>query len=302
VPLKLEWMQDAEPDVARTRRLVVALVHELKPDVLHANQFAAACADVDIPVVLTLHSDVLSWRRWTLGDSTVPAEYRSYVDLVQEALRRADRVVAVSQFLATEVRELYGCPRDIEVIHNGWPVPAEPADIRSGTFLAGRVWDPAKNIALAAHAARGWDPGSVLVAGNARHPDTGAVSELPLQFLGHLSRDELQRRLAAASIYLSPARYDPFGLLPLQAALNGCALLLSDIPSYRELWSNAAWFFRSDDADHLRQQWQVLLADPDLRAELAFTAHARAATHFNLERMANSYQLVYTTARRGVAA
>ena len=66
-PLKLEWMQDCQADVRRTRELIARLVDDLRPDVLHANQFAAACAEVHVPLVLTLHSDVLSWQRWTLG-------------------------------------------------------------------------------------------------------------------------------------------------------------------------------------------------------------------------------------------
>ncbi len=31
-----------------------------------------------------------------------------------------------------------------------------------------------------------------------------------------------------------PARYEPFGLSVLEAALSGCALVLGDIPSLRE--------------------------------------------------------------------
>ena len=33
-----------------------------------------------------------------------------------------------------------------------------------------------------------------------------------------------------------PARYEPFGLSILEAALSGCALVLGDLPSLRELW------------------------------------------------------------------
>lgn len=70
--VKLEWMRDCQDDVLRTREVIGRVVRDLRPDVLHANQFAAACADVAIPVVLTLHSDVLSWRRWTLGQRGTP--------------------------------------------------------------------------------------------------------------------------------------------------------------------------------------------------------------------------------------
>jgi glycogen synthase len=303
-PLKLEWMQDSSNDVKRTRHLVEQLVRERQIDVVHANQFAAACADVDVPVVLTLHSDVLSWRRWTLGSDVVPPEWQGYRDLVSEALQRADRVVAVSSFLAHEVRELYGFNGDIDVIHNGWPSMPTLSTHRDITLLAGRIWDGAKNIPLAALAARGWNPGDVVVAGAQHHPETGALMPLqqPLQPLGHVSREVLHQWLGRTAIYLSPARYDPFGLLPLQAALSGAALLLSDIPSYRELWDGAARFFRSDDAGDLRREWQDLLADPLKRNRYATQAFERATRSYAVERMAERYQRVYATADRSVPA
>ena len=131
------------------------------------------------------------------------------------------------------------------------------------TLLAGRAWDTAKNVDLAMRAAQGWSPGPVYLAGEAHHPESGtpAAIEPPLRALGHLDDDLLGDWLERASIYLSPARYDPFGLLPLQAALHGCALLLSDIPSYREVWGGAACFFRSDSVEDLRGAWQRLLRD-----------------------------------------
>jgi glycogen(starch) synthase len=296
--VKLEWMQDCRDDVLRTRELIGRLVGELRPDVLHANQFAAACADVDVPVVLTLHSDVLSWRRWTLGHSDVPAEWAAYQSLVVEALARADRLVAVSAFLANEVRTLYGCRRDIQVIHNGWsPPPAgQPTRRRPRrTLTAGRAWDAAKNISLVAQAAQGWDAGPVYLAGQQASPDSDGCFEAPppLQALGLLSQPELLEALNTSQIYLSAARYDPFGLLPLQAASCGCALLLSDIPSYREVWADTATFFRSDDAVDLRHQWSHLLDVPDLARDLAQRAGQRAIDRYSASRMADAYSELY---------
>ena len=43
-----------------------------------------------------------------------------------------------------------------------------------------------------------------------------------------------------AAIFARPARYEPFGLAILEAAQAGCALVLGDIPSLRELWADAA--------------------------------------------------------------
>ena len=291
-PLKLEWMQDAEADVAATRRVVSRLVNQLRPDVVHANQFAAACVDTRVPVVLTLHSDVLSWRRWTLGTSDVPSDWAPYVGLVREALRRADTVVAVSRFLAQQVCDLYDFSGRVEVIHNGWPAPPSIAAQREPiTLLAGRVWDAAKNIGLAAEAAQSGDFGAIYVAGEITHPEGGeSLLSKPLQPLGFLDRATLDQWLDRAAIYLSPARYDPFGLLPLQAALHGCALVLSDIPSYRELWDGAATFFSLEDVHDLQTAWRAALADPKPGAK---RARQRACERYSGERMADTYAGLY---------
>jgi glycosyltransferase involved in cell wall biosynthesis len=297
--VKLEWMRDCHPDVLRTRERVSRLARELRPDVVHANQFAAACADVDVPVVLTLHSDVLSWRRWTLGERTAPPEWSAYTALVQEAMQRAHKVVAVSAFLARETRTLYGIGREIDVVHNGWPSATAPdqPERASTTLVAGRVWDAAKNIALVAEAAQGWQPGGVYLAGEQRNPDSGDVVSVPAPFLalGFLDQVQLEARFRSARVYLSAARYDPFGLLPLQAALHGCCLLLSDIPSYRELWDGAAAFFDSDDAADLRRQWSQLIYQPAFASKLAERARQRAMERYSVVHMATAYRELYAS-------
>jgi glycosyltransferase involved in cell wall biosynthesis len=298
-PLRLEWMQDSQADVTATQRLVSRLVAELRPDVVHANQFAAACGSA--PVVLTLHSDVLSWRRWTLGAEGVPPEWRAYVALVRQALARADAVVAVSGFLAREVQALYAASRAIEVIPNGWPAPAEPhhAPRKNQTLVAGRAWDAAKNVRLALDSR---PPGAtVVLAGEQRHPESGGLAELPadVEALGFVPRQQLDRLLSQTRIYLSAARYDPFGLLPLQAALAGCALLLSDIPSYREVWGDAAAFFEPRE---LRERWHWLLEDDPACASLAARARQRALERYSPARMAEGYREVYARVAAGVAA
>jgi glycogen synthase len=215
-------------------------------------------------------------------------------------------VVAVSAFLANEVRSLYGTDRVVRVIHNGWAAPqrTRPLDKKRLTLMAGRVWDVAKNFDLAAEAAQDWDPGEVLLAGEQRHPDSHALAAVlpPLKAVGFLDQPQLEVLLDRAQIYLSPARYDPFGLLPLQAALHGCALLLSDVPSYRELWDGAACFFTSDDPTDLRRQWQRLLVDADLRADLQQRADERARSRFSPERMVGAYAQLYAQLRARVAA
>jgi glycosyltransferase involved in cell wall biosynthesis len=305
-PLKLEWMQDSAEDVRTARQLTARLVRHLRPDVLHANQYALGQIELDIPIVLTAHSDVLSWVKWTERDgrpAPIPIEWGQYAALVRRGLESADAVVAVSGFVADELSQLYGLERRPRVIYNGWPVPtAIPvplAERRRLTLLAGRAWDAAKNPRLAAEAARGWDCGRVLLAGDQRHPEHGHLIELgqPIEPVGRLPRENIDRLLARSRVYLAPARYEPFGLLPLQAALAGCPLLLSDIPSFRELWDGAALFFRADDPAGLRRQWARLLDDVDLAGELAGRARRLAVERYGSARLVANYRELYTARR-----
>jgi glycosyltransferase involved in cell wall biosynthesis len=306
VPLRLEWMQDSDGDVAATRAAAHEAVADLRPDVVQANQFAVATAHLPVPVVLTAHSDVLSWRRWVLREddqADLPPEWAAYASLVRCGLQAADGAVSVSHFLACELRQLYRLTQPLHVIHNGWPdtaPPPSPLACRPRlTVLAGRAWDPAKNVCLPAEIAHGWpEVGRVVLAGSQRHPDSGATVELPspVESLGFVSHTLLTGYLRQARAYVSAAHYDPFGLLPLQAALAGCPLLLADIPSYRELWDDVALFFPPDDPQALRQQWQRVLDDTVAAAARAQQARARAQQQYAATAMARAYAALYEQA------
>jgi glycosyltransferase involved in cell wall biosynthesis len=101
--------------------------------------------------------------------------------------------------------------------------------------------------------------------------------------------------MSHAAIYALPARYEPFGLSVLEAALSGCALVLGDIPSLRELWGDAALFVDPDDHDTLATTITWLTEDAPMRR--ALSARARhVALRFTPARMATGYLEVYERA------
>jgi glycosyltransferase involved in cell wall biosynthesis len=98
--------------------------------------------------------------------------------------------------------------------------------------------------------------------------------------------------MATAAIYALPARYEPFGLSVLEAALSGCALVLGDIASLRETWGASAVYVAPDDPAALRRVLRELIADAGERQRLGLAARRRAL-HFHPQRMAQACLRAY---------
>jgi glycosyltransferase involved in cell wall biosynthesis len=98
--------------------------------------------------------------------------------------------------------------------------------------------------------------------------------------------------LSRAAIYALPARYEPFGLSVLEAALRGCALALGDIDSLRENWDGAAAFVDPADPDALAAAINGLIADPARRIRQANLARERSLA-LTPGRMGEAYYSLY---------
>jgi glycosyltransferase involved in cell wall biosynthesis len=145
-------------------------------------------------------------------------------------------------------------------------------------LTAGRLWDEAKNLRTLDAAAAGisWP---VLAAGPIRGPDGQEVTLEHVAALGSLDVAALDDRLRQAPVFVSLALYEPFGFAVLEAALAGCALVLSDIATFRELWENAALFVPACDPHAARGAIDQVVGDRELRTRLAADAQRRARTY-----------------------
>lgn len=299
----LEWMEDPWDDVALAADWLRGLARAHRPDVVHLNGFAHGIVDLGAPKVVVGHSCVLSWWEAVHG-TPPPAEWARYAGVVARGLRAADAIVAPSLVMAASLTKAYGPFRahvPVRAVWNGLDLPGPEVAGWTGirpdrsrwpiVLSAGRRWDAAKNLGLLDEAAKdvSWP---VLVAGPDVAPRTSARAPTGLRSLGALSRPQLLRWLARASIYAHPARYEPFGLAPLEAARLGCALVLGDVPSLREVWGDAALYAGVDDADGLALAIELLVDRPQLRDSLAARARRRAE-RFTAARMTSAYLDVY---------
>ena len=100
------------------------------------------------------------------------------------------------------------------------------------------------------------------------------------------------RRLAARPVFVSAALYEPFGLAVLEAAAAGCPLVLSDIPTFRELWDGAAVFVPADDDEALAHAVLHVLDDADARTRFGRRARDRSEA-YTVEAMSSGMLMLY---------
>ena len=289
---KLEWMEDPWDDVEASCEWLIGLEREFAPDVVHLNTYAHGSLPWRAPVLLTAHSCVLSW--WSaVKNEPIPVRWNRYRTEVECALKAADLVTAPTQAMVQMLEENYGADlAPCRVVPNGIAhTRYRAAEKQPFVLTAGRLWDEAKNVAAVVRVA-GALPWPVYVAGENRHPDGHTLALAGCRPLGWLGPDELADWYSRASIYVLPARYEPFGLSAVEAALSGCALVLGDIPSLREIWEDDAVFVPPADENALESALLNLIENPAQREELAARSGARART-FTSQRMAAEYAGAY---------
>lgn len=290
---KLEWMDEPWADVALAGDWLLELARRVKPDIVHLNGYCHGSLKWNAPVLVVAHSCVLSWWNATKGEAA-PSRWKRYHREVYWGLAGANLVVAPTQAMLDLLTDNYQPLQNTRVIPNGRdPSGFPPAEQkRPVIFTAGRIWDEAKNIpALEAVAPLiAWP---IFVAGENHHPDGSRATVRNLKFLGVLPPADLADWFSSASIYVSPARYEPFGLSALEAALAGCALVLGDIPSLREVWGDAALFVPPDDLQALRAALSEVINDDARREEMGRRARARAL-EYSIERMGRGYFEAYS--------
>lgn len=307
---RLEWMDDPWEEVATAGDWLLALEEEERPDVVHLCSYAHGAVPFQAPKVVVAHSCVLSWWR-AVHRAEAPPSWNRYREETSAGLQGADAVVAPTHAMLAELERDHRLhPDQATVIHNGAPSPPptnpDPNRIKFSTqegenlmrfggrrgkqplvLGSGRFWDPAKNLAaldaVAAHLS--WP---VVVAGDLGEAEPPAHAEST----GNLDPDTLAELRREASIYAAPALYEPFGLGILEAARDGCALVLGDIPSLRELWSEVAIFVDPRDESSLRRALDELILDGSFRKDMAARARRRAAA-YTIDRSAAAYRRLY---------
>ena len=290
-PAPLEWMQQNEGAYYDAAPLLMRICRDFGPDLLHLNQFCFGALPVDVPKVITAHSDVLSWAEACRGEPLENSPWlRQYCRLVADGLNGANVVAAPTKFMLSALKKNFPVRARCEVIANGRTIDAGKSATRQlRAVTAGRLWDEAKDIRMLAEVD---SPISLYVAGETRHEGAQAPEHVgAATLLGPLAENELHQFFRESAIYICTSRYEPFGLAPLESALCGCAVLARDIPSLREVWEDGARYFSNPQT--LSALLYEFAGDPDSLHEAQRHSLKRARL-FSAERMVASYRGQYS--------
>ena len=271
--LPLDWLADRPAELNQVARALTKLAATVDVALLHAPALVGQC-DWPVPVAAMAHSCVGTWWDAVRGGRVAP-DYAWRARATSDGLRRADAVAAPSHAFAEALHRVHGVG-GLTVVYNGRDPLRLPGVPRARAVLtAGRLWDDAKNARmLDAVAAKLSAP--LRAPGPPPGPRGARVALGHPVLLGKRGAPANGAALARASVFASAALYEPFGLAVLEAAQAGLALVLSDIPTFRELWHGAAVFVPPGDVDAWVAALEQMLAAP---AAWANRARLRAARY-----------------------
>jgi len=304
-PVRIAWEQAVQPWAARRAEL----------DLLHCPAFVGPLAG-RTPFIVTVHD--LSFLLFPRGFRGWNRRYlRALTGL---SVRRARRVVAVSESTRQDLVRLYGLdPGRVDVVHNGVdaafrPLPAaEVAAFRARKGLPERfllfvgTLEPRKNIVRLVEAyarlpeprvplilvgGKGWFYEEILVR----------VEELELAdevwFVGYVPAEELPYWYNAAEVLAYPSLYEGFGLPALEAMACGTPVVTSSTSSLPEVVGQAGVMVEPTDVAALAAALRQVLDDAALRDRMRTAGLAQAA-RFSWPETARATAAVY---RRALAA
>jgi glycosyltransferase involved in cell wall biosynthesis len=215
------------------------------------------------------------------------AEFRErFGRQAREAAARAERIVAVSAFTASQVHELLGVNRErLHVVHHGVRRLPLPAVERERIVLHVGAIQRRKNLTRLVEAFESLDASWRLVlAGSAgygapeilRRIENSAARER-IRVTGYLSPEELGRCYASAMIFAFPSLDEGFGMPVLEAMAAGVPVLTSNRSALPEVSGDAAVQVEPEDTGALTAALERLSREEDLRQELIRRGFQRAA-------------------------
>jgi glycosyltransferase involved in cell wall biosynthesis len=237
------------------------------------------------------------------GEYSTPEFRTRFTEQARDAAARADAIIAVSAFTASQVVALLNVsPEKVHVVHHGIRALAYRPHPREKIVLNVGAVQVRKNIARLVEAFEGVDAEWRLVlAGSAGYGNAAIQQRIAasparerIQVLGYVTPDDLAGWYSRASVFAFPSLDEGFGMPVLEAMAAGVPVLTSNRSALPEVAGDAALLVDPEDGEALAAQLRELTRNEDLRTGLAERGLARAQ-EFTWEKAARETWDVYST-------
>jgi glycosyltransferase involved in cell wall biosynthesis len=282
-----------------------AIVRRLHCDLVHIPHLFWIPRGLPCPYIVTVH-DLLEHMYGARDGSNLRRSL--HIRLTGRALRKAARVLAVSQFTKNEIEKLFGTPGDrIEVVYNAIDerflrghasaadrqLIAERYQVNYPFLLYTGAIRPHKNVVRIIEAFSALKTElekeqqlpdlKLIIIGDdlSSHPDlrrtvirSGVQNDV--RFLGFVPIEVLRIFYDVAKVFVFPSLYEGFGLPPLEAMAHGTPVVTSNGSSLPEVAGNAAVLVNPENVFEIRRALQKALLDPALRARMKQRGYEQA--------------------------
>jgi glycosyltransferase involved in cell wall biosynthesis len=231
------------------------------------------------------------------ADYSSPEFRARFAAQARHAARRADLIIAVSDFTARQVSDLLHVePARIRVVPHGvhaWPSPQQP---RENLVLFVGALQTRKNLVrlLEAFEALPKDWRLVLAGAPSGYGAAAILERIHerIEVTGYLPAPQLDQLYARASIFAFPSLDEGFGIPVLEAMARGLPVLTSNCSALPEVAGDAALLVDPRNTAAIAAALTRLASDTDLRQQL--TSHGRErAKMFSWERAVAATYSVY---------
>jgi glycosyltransferase involved in cell wall biosynthesis len=282
-----------------------AIVRRLHCDLVHVPHLFWMPRGLSCPYVLTVH-DLLEHMYGSRDLSSLRRSLHFY--LTRRVLRKAARVIAVSQFTKNEIEKLLAIPAGhVEVVYNaiderflhGHATDADRELIAKRYLVnypfllyAGAI-RPHKNVVRIIEAFSAlkselekeqlYPDLKLIIIGDdlSSHPRlrrtvVRSAVQNDVRFLGFVPIDVLRIFYDVAKVFVFPSLYEGFGLPPLEAMAHGTPVVTSNTSSLPEVAGNAALLVNPENVFEIRRGLQRVLTDAALRERMKQRGYEQA--------------------------
>jgi glycosyltransferase involved in cell wall biosynthesis len=282
-----------------------AIVRRLGCDLVHIPHLFWIPRGLSCPYVLTVH-DLLEHMYGSRNASSFTRSMHFY--MTRRVLRKAARVIAVSQFTRNEIEKLLAIPdARIEVVYNAIDerflhghatdadreLIAQRYQVNYPFILYAGAIRPHKNVVRIIEAfstlkselqkEQQLPDLKLIIIGDdlSSHPRLrrtvvrGGVQN-DVRFLGFVPIEVLRIFYDVAKVFVFPSLYEGFGLPPLEAMAHGTPVVTSNTSSLPEVAGNAALLVNPENVFEIRRGLQRALLDPALRAQMKQRGYEQA--------------------------